>query len=240
MVPRSSTLDRPSYASITYRPHQRWDVFGARDSSEWRRGTTLPTMRTAAVRDGRHYVINGREGGTSYFGRGGLLYFCFLLARTTPLAETRISECSSFRRTSGFHDGPSQLLDIHPIQITASHLTTTGAGIGGLRPWPENHGLRVGERRWRTSVSESARLRARSAGDTRLLELAGETVGVGTRPASNSPSCRRRRHAKRREFLSMQRLTRAPRAGPRPRRQQARVVDRARERIVLAELALNV
>ncbi|MCU4183441.1 acyl-CoA dehydrogenase family protein [Acidiferrimicrobium sp. IK] len=77
-TPRQKELHLPLIAN--------GDVFWCQGFSEPDAGSDLSAMRTAAVRDGDTYVVNGQKIWTSYAHAAD---YCFLLARTDPTAEAR-------------------------------------------------------------------------------------------------------------------------------------------------------
>lgn len=84
-------------------------------------GTDTLSLKTTAVRDGDHYVVNGQKVWTSRAEHSDLM---ILLARTTPREEVR-------KRTEGLsvflvdlHDAVGKGLEIRPIPTMMNHATT--------------------------------------------------------------------------------------------------------------------
>src|SRR5215471_13506896 len=94
----------------------RLQAFGVTEPSS---GTDTLSLRTTAVRDGGHYVVNGQKIWTSRAEHSDLM---LLLARTTPREQTR-------KRTEGlsvFLGGMRAVdgLTIRPIRTMMNHATT--------------------------------------------------------------------------------------------------------------------
>jgi acyl-CoA dehydrogenase len=96
----------------------RMQAFGVTEPSS---GTDTAALRTSAVRDGDHYIVNGQKIWTSRAQHSDLL---LLLCRTSPL-ET------SAKRTAGLsvllvdmRDVPESQLSIRPIKTMMNHATT--------------------------------------------------------------------------------------------------------------------
>jgi alkylation response protein AidB-like acyl-CoA dehydrogenase len=94
-------------------PITKGEALWCQGFSEQGAGSDLASMKTAAVRDGDHYVINGEKIWTSYAKGAG---YCFLLARTNPdtVDGTGISIFLVPTNAPGFKIVPIDgVLDIH-------------------------------------------------------------------------------------------------------------------------------
>ncbi len=96
----------------------RLQAFGVTEPGS---GSDTTSLRTTAVRDGEHYVINGQKVWTSRAEHSDLL---LLLARTTPREQVA-------RRTEGLsvflvdmREARGHGLEIHPIRTMINHATT--------------------------------------------------------------------------------------------------------------------
>jgi alkylation response protein AidB-like acyl-CoA dehydrogenase len=96
----------------------RLQAFGV---SEPTSGSDMSSLRTTAVREGDHYVINGQKIWTSRAEHSDLL---LLLARTTPLGKTekRSHGLSVFLVDMRLAQGTS--ISINPIRTMMNHATT--------------------------------------------------------------------------------------------------------------------
>ncbi|MEM6988278.1 MAG: acyl-CoA dehydrogenase family protein, partial [Pseudomonadota bacterium] len=96
----------------------RLQAFGVTEPTS---GTDTGALKTTAVRDGEHYVINGQKIWTSRAEHSDLM---LLLARTTPLRE-------GMKKTSGLsvilvdmREARDKGLSIRPIRTMMNHATT--------------------------------------------------------------------------------------------------------------------
>lgn len=96
----------------------RLQAFGVTEPTS---GTDTGSLKTTAIRDGDHFVINGQKIWTSRAEHSDLM---LLLARTTPLAE-------GMKKTAGLsvilvdmRDAISDGLTIRPIRTMMNHATT--------------------------------------------------------------------------------------------------------------------
>src|SRR5256885_14491823 len=96
----------------------RLQAFGVTEPTS---GTDTLSLRTTAVRDGDHYVINGQKIWTSRAEHSDLM---LLLARTTPReeAKTRTGGLSVFVVDMRLAQGAT--LNINPIRTMMNHATT--------------------------------------------------------------------------------------------------------------------
>jgi len=96
----------------------RLQAFGVTEPTS---GTDTLSLRTTAVRDGDHYVINGQKIWTSRAQHSDLM---LLIARTTPRAEatTRTAGLSVFLIDMRLAQGTN--IKINPIRTMMNHATT--------------------------------------------------------------------------------------------------------------------
>jgi alkylation response protein AidB-like acyl-CoA dehydrogenase len=167
------------------------DVFWCQGFSEMEAGTDLANMRTAAVRDGDDYVINGEKVWTSYAAEAD---YCFLLARTDPnsVGNKGISIFLVPTDTPGFTIEPiPSVLDIHQF----NRLTFDNVRVpASVRLGPENHGWRVVREALSHERIGGPRYARAALVTQRLRELAGENGwwerdGVKTRLAAAEAAC---------------------------------------------------
>ena len=167
------------------------DIFWCQGFSEMEAGTDLANMRTAAVRDGDDYVINGEKVWTSYAAEAD---YCFLLARTDPnsVGNKGISIFLVPTDTPGFTIEPiPSVLDIHQF----NRLTFDNVRVpASVRLGPENHGWRVVREALSHERIGGPRYARAALVTQRLRELAGENGwwerdGVKTRLAAAEAAC---------------------------------------------------
>ena len=84
-------------------------------------GTDTTKLKTRAVRDGDHYVINGQKVWTSRALHSDLM---LLLARTTPLEEVKRKSDGLSVFLLDIRDGLGKGLDIRPLPAMINHNTT--------------------------------------------------------------------------------------------------------------------
>jgi acyl-CoA dehydrogenase len=96
----------------------RLQAFGVTEPTS---GTDTTSLRTRAVRDGEHYVVNGQKVWTSRAAHSDLM---LLLARTTPLAEvSKMSDGLSVFLVD-LRQAVGNGLEIRPLKAMINHNTT--------------------------------------------------------------------------------------------------------------------
>jgi len=96
----------------------RLQAFGVTEPTT---GTDTTKLKTRAVRDGDHYVINGQKVWTSRALHSDLM---LLLARTTPLEEVKRKSDGLSVFLLDIRDGLGKGLDIRPLPAMINHNTT--------------------------------------------------------------------------------------------------------------------
>ena len=96
----------------------RLQAFGVTEPTT---GTDTTKLKTRAVRDGDHYVINGQKVWTSRALHSDLM---LLLARTTPLEEVKRKGDGLSVFLLDIRDGLGKGLDIRPLPAMINHNTT--------------------------------------------------------------------------------------------------------------------
>jgi acyl-CoA dehydrogenase len=118
LLRHGSTEQKKRYLPAIARGELRLQAFGVTEPTS---GTDTLSLRTTAVRDGDHYVVNGQKIWTSRAEHSDLM---LLLARTTPREQTasRTAGLTVFlvdMRTARGHG-----LTIRPIRTMMNHATT--------------------------------------------------------------------------------------------------------------------
>ena len=126
-----SAEQKARYLPAIARGEMRLQAFGVTEPSS---GTDTLNLRTTAVRDGDHYVINGQKIWTSRAEHSDLM---LLLARTTPReqANSRTAGLSVF--LVDMREAKEHGLTIRPIRTMMNHATTE-VFFENMRVPPEN------------------------------------------------------------------------------------------------------
>jgi acyl-CoA dehydrogenase len=96
----------------------RLQAFGVTEPTS---GTDTTSLRTRAVRDGEHYVVNGQKVWTSRAAHSDLM---LLLARTTPLPEVAKKSDGLSVFLVDLREAVGNGLTIRPLQAMINHNTT--------------------------------------------------------------------------------------------------------------------
>jgi acyl-CoA dehydrogenase len=96
----------------------RLQAFGVTEPTS---GTDTTSLRTRAVRDGEHYVVNGQKVWTSRAAHSDLM---LLLARTTPLAEVSKKSDGLSVFLVDLRQAVGNGLEIRPLKAMINHNTT--------------------------------------------------------------------------------------------------------------------
>src|SRR5271163_30793 len=96
----------------------RLQAFGVTEPTS---GTDTTSLRTRAVRDGDHYVVNGQKVWTSRAAHSDLL---LLLARTTPLDQVKRKADGLSVFLVDLREARGHGLEIRPIKAMINHNTT--------------------------------------------------------------------------------------------------------------------
>jgi alkylation response protein AidB-like acyl-CoA dehydrogenase len=118
LLRHGSATQKERYLPGIARGELRLQAFGVTEPTS---GTDTLSLRTTAVRDGDHYVVNGQKIWTSRAEHSDLL---LLIARTTPreAAKTRTDGLSVFLVDMRLALGTS--ITINPIRTMMNHATT--------------------------------------------------------------------------------------------------------------------
>src|SRR5262244_2796485 len=116
LLRHGSTEQKKRFLPAIARGELRLQAFGVTEPTS---GTDTLSLRTTAVRDGDHYIVNGQKIWTSRAEHSDLM---LLLARTTPrdAAQTRTDGLSVFLINMRTVNG----LTIRPIRTMMNHATT--------------------------------------------------------------------------------------------------------------------
>jgi acyl-CoA dehydrogenase len=96
----------------------RLQAFGVTEPTS---GTDTTSLRTRAVRDGEHYVVNGQKVWTSRAAHSDLM---LLLARTTPLGEVAKKSDGLSVFLVDLREAVGNGLEIRPLKAMINHNTT--------------------------------------------------------------------------------------------------------------------
>jgi acyl-CoA dehydrogenase len=96
----------------------RLQAFGVTEPTS---GTDTTSLRTRAVRDGEHYVVNGQKVWTSRAAHSDLM---LLLARTTPLGEVSKKSDGLSVFLVDLREAVGNGLEIRPLKAMINHNTT--------------------------------------------------------------------------------------------------------------------
>ena len=118
LLRHGSTEQKKRYLPAIARGESRLQAFGVTEPTS---GTDTLSLRTTAVRDGDHYVVNGQKIWTSRAEHSDLM---LLLARTTPReqAQSRTAGLTVF--LVDIRTAKGKGLTIRPIRTMMNHATT--------------------------------------------------------------------------------------------------------------------
>jgi alkylation response protein AidB-like acyl-CoA dehydrogenase len=176
------------------------DIWWSQGFSEPEAGSDLASLKTTAIRDGDHYVVNGQKTWTT-LGQYG--EWMFLLARTDPRAD-RPQRGISFllvdMKTPGIERRPIRLID-GSVEVNEFFFTDVKIPVENLvgeenKGWSYAKFLLGNERSGIASVGVSQRV----FGD--ITRLADRPLGTGT--VADDPQLRSRLHTVKLRLLALE------------------------------------